>query len=107
MDQKSGYALLTHGFVWHKDAFAIASKVVNYLGLFTYTALHARYNDFQFHDDQQSPEALFKTWEGVLSPGSLLWLATDEPEKFRSTLRSYHGRTKVEGNHNLLQLENG
>ena len=34
------WSLLTHGFVWHKDVFDIASHVVNFLGIFGYSALH-------------------------------------------------------------------
>merc|ERR1719401_1335890 len=43
----AGFAMLTHGFSWHDDAFRVAAKAVNYLGLFNYTAMHARYNDFE------------------------------------------------------------
>merc|ERR1719215_1311820 len=45
--KEDDWKLLTHGFVWHPDAFNIASKAVHYLGIFNYGALHARYNDFQ------------------------------------------------------------
>jgi hypothetical protein len=78
-----GWALLNHGFVWHDDAFAIASKVVNYLGLFDYTAMHARYGDFQFHEKQQNPLAIFDKWDALIQPGTVVYLATDEPSKFQ------------------------
>merc|ERR1719387_2758108 len=80
-----GWALMNHGFVWHDDAFAIASKVINYLGLFDYTAMHARYGDFQFHEDQQDPMAIFNKWDALIQPGTVLYLATDEPQKFQQT----------------------
>lgn len=78
------WALLTHGFVWHEDMFAAAAKVVNFLGLFQYNAMHARYNDFQFHEDQQTQQAIFKKWAPVFDAGRKLYIASDEPERFRN-----------------------
>lgn len=93
-----GWALLNHGFVWHDDAFAIASKVVNYLGLFDYTALHARFGDFQFHEQQQSPMAIFNKWNEYIPAGSVVYLATDDPGKFKNM---------VEKKNSLLQTNSG
>lgn len=83
------WSLLTHGFVWHQDAFDIASHVVNFLGIFNYTALHARYNDFQFHDKQQTPAQMFAGMGDLLQKqGLTLYLASDEPDKFKEVVKS-------------------
>jgi hypothetical protein len=42
--------LLRNHFVWHPDAFDIASRVVEHLGIWNYVAIHARYGDFQFQE---------------------------------------------------------
>jgi len=77
------WALLTHGFVWHPDAFEIASKVVNYLGLFQYNSLHARYGDLQFTESKEEPSSIFANWPS-LKGGEKLYVASDAPEKFKS-----------------------
>jgi len=78
-----GYALLTHGFMWHDDAFQIAAKVVNYLGLFNYIALHARYNDFeQNFGKQPEPQEVVDRLSPWLGPGVKFYIASDEPKKF-------------------------
>jgi len=78
-----GYALLTHGFMWHQDAFHIAAKVVNYLGLFDYVALHARYNDFEKNFGKRpGPQEVINKLSPWLGPGTKLYIASDEPKKF-------------------------
>jgi len=78
-----GYALLTHGFMWHEDAFHIASKVVSYLGLFKYVALHARYNDFTLNFGvQPQPQDVVDELSPWLGSGTTLYIASDEPKKF-------------------------
>eukprot|EP00747_Dinoflagellata_sp_TGD_P182507 gnl/TRDRNA2_/TRDRNA2_36782_c0_seq1.p1 gnl/TRDRNA2_/TRDRNA2_36782_c0~~gnl/TRDRNA2_/TRDRNA2_36782_c0_seq1.p1 ORF type:complete len:500 (-),score=65.64 gnl/TRDRNA2_/TRDRNA2_36782_c0_seq1:65-1564(-) len=42
------FSLLRNHFVWHPEAFDIASRVVDHLGLFSYVSAHVRYGDFQF-----------------------------------------------------------
>lgn len=80
-----GFALLTHGFVWHDDAFRIASKIVNFLGLFNYTALHGRYNDFTANfGEQPAPQTALDSMTPWLGSGTMLYLASDEPDKFVS-----------------------
>jgi len=81
--QERDWALLTHGFVWHPDAFDIASKVVNYLGLFQYNALHARYGDLQFTESKEEPSKIFAHWPS-LQNGAKLYVATDAPDKFKT-----------------------
>jgi hypothetical protein len=76
------WALLHHGFVWHEDAFAIAGKVVNYLGLFDYVAMHARYGDFVEHDSQEGPRQILENWKEYLPNGTVLYVATDDASKF-------------------------
>jgi len=78
-----GYALLTHGFMWHEDAFQIAAKVVSYLGLFNYTALHARYNDFEANFGvQPDPQQVIDRMSPWLGSGVKFYIASDEPKKF-------------------------
>jgi len=78
-----GYALLTHGFMWHGDAFHIAAKVVNYLGLFNYVALHARYNDFEANFGKQpDPQHVIDRLKPWLGSGVKFYIASDEPKKF-------------------------
>jgi len=81
----SDWALLQHGFVWHKDAFDIAQKAVNYLGLFDYVAMHARYNDFAEKQAQQGAKTIFSQWKEYLPAGSTLYVATDDPDKVKGT----------------------
>lgn len=76
------WALLTHGFVWHPDAFDIGSKGVKYLGLFQYNSLHARYGDFV--ELQVEPSKIFKNWPSLLHDDAKLYVATDAPEKFKT-----------------------
>lgn len=64
---KWGFQLLRNHFVWHHDAFDIASRVVAHLGIFNYVALHARYGDFQFQEQKSPAETLLKTgWLSLL-----------------------------------------
>jgi len=78
------WALLRHGFVWHQDAFDIASKVVNFLGFGQYNALHARYGDIQFKETKEEVPAIFAKWPS-LRDGSKLYVASDAPEKFTTS----------------------
>jgi len=78
----AGLALLTHGFMWHPDAFRIASKAVKFMGLFNYVALHARYNDFQFKESREPADDIFQKLGPFLEPGAVLYIASDEPQKF-------------------------
>merc|ERR1719326_898291 len=48
------FPLLRNHFVWHPDAFDIASKVVDHLGLFSYVSMHIRYGDFQFQANKEN-----------------------------------------------------
>eukprot|EP00928_Gymnodinium_smaydae_P079028 TRINITY_DN6304_c1_g2_i1.p1 TRINITY_DN6304_c1_g2~~TRINITY_DN6304_c1_g2_i1.p1 ORF type:complete len:628 (-),score=142.47 TRINITY_DN6304_c1_g2_i1:69-1952(-) len=89
--QERDWALLTHGFVWHPDAFRVAKPVIDYLGLFKYVALHARYNDFQYKDVRQPAD---KILEGMSTMPSFdtLYVASDEPEKFMGLGEKYKKR---------------
>jgi hypothetical protein len=79
------WALLTHAFPWHPDAFQIAAKAVHHLGLFQYAALHARYNDFAYEIGRQAPEQIMKKWEPMfVSHAKTLYVATDEAWRFRN-----------------------
>lgn len=79
----ASWALLTHGFVWHPDAFTIASHAVSHLGIFNYSALHARYNDFQFSDARQGAVSIVSKWGRVLAGrNQTLYVASDEPKEF-------------------------
>eukprot|EP00928_Gymnodinium_smaydae_P040346 TRINITY_DN27370_c0_g3_i1.p1 TRINITY_DN27370_c0_g3~~TRINITY_DN27370_c0_g3_i1.p1 ORF type:complete len:409 (+),score=40.63 TRINITY_DN27370_c0_g3_i1:31-1257(+) len=75
------WGLLKHGFVWHADIFQVASKVVEFLGIFKYDALHARYNDFQFHHDQQNTSDIFQKWSPIFRSSGKLWVSSDELAK--------------------------
>jgi len=66
------FKLLRNGFVWHSDAFDIAGRVVEHLGLFNYVSLHARYGDFQFQDGRGPEQTLLKN--GWLSKNGLSFL---------------------------------
>jgi hypothetical protein len=80
---KPGWALLTHAFPYHQDAFDIAVKVVSSLGMFEYAALHARYNDFAYGPGRQPPESLLLKWDPLFSShAKKLYIATDEPWRF-------------------------
>lgn len=74
--------LFRNGIVWHEDVFKVASKVVNFLGLWQYVAVHARYNDFQFKQNRQDEESLLQRIEPLLLPGQSLYIASDEPSRF-------------------------
>jgi hypothetical protein len=76
------WALLTHGFVWHPDAFSIASKVVGHLGVFQYNALHARYGDLQYQDVKTDPGKIFENQPSLLQGVQKVYIASDNPEKF-------------------------
>jgi hypothetical protein len=76
------WALLTHGFVWHPDAFSIASKVVDHLGVFQYNALHGRYGDLQYQDVKTDPVKIFENQPSLLQGVQKLYIASDNPEKF-------------------------
>jgi hypothetical protein len=78
------WRLLTHGFVWHPDAFSIASKVVDQLGLFQYNALHGRYGDLQYQDVKTEPSKIFQNWPSLLQNTDTLYIASDNPEKFEN-----------------------
>jgi hypothetical protein len=80
------WSLLTHGFVWHEDAFNIAANVVNQLGIFDYSALHARYNDFQFHDEQKEVNSIFKDKMSLLQLSPKLYVASDDPDRLKTGL---------------------
>jgi hypothetical protein len=55
-------SMLHGGFVWHLDVFEMASLIVQDLGMFEYTSLHARYGDFQFKSDEESPSEIIDNW---------------------------------------------
>jgi len=77
------WALLTHGFAWHPDAFTIASHAVGHTGIFEYNSLHARYNDFQYDYARQDAKQIFDTWGTYLTGhNSTLYIASDEPDQF-------------------------
>jgi len=75
--------------MWHPDAFKVASKAIKFLGLFGYVALHARYNDFQYKEAREPAEDIFEKLGPFLTPGTFLYIASDEPERFRKL--SKHG----------------
>jgi hypothetical protein len=79
---KEEWGLFRHGFVWHPDAFSIAAKAVQYLGLFDYLAVHARYGDFAEHQAQRSPEGIWDNWKSLISNASALYVSTDRQEQF-------------------------
>lgn len=79
------WALLRHGFVWHPDAFDIASKVVHFLGPFEYMALHARFGDFAETQAQSAASSMLQNWEAVLDNTTSLYVATDRQDEFEGT----------------------
>jgi hypothetical protein len=54
----AAFMLLRNHFMWHPDAFDIASKVVDHLGTFKYVSVHARYGDFQFQNHKRVEDTL-------------------------------------------------
>lgn len=80
---ETNWALLTHGFVWHYDAFRIAAKAVDYLGLFNYVALHARYGDFAEKQATDRASNILDHWSSYIKAGTTLYVATDQPSELR------------------------
>jgi len=76
------WGLLRHGFTWHPDAFSIASKAVQYLGMFHYVALHARFGDFAESQSQRSPDHIYENWRPIIANASALYVATDRQGQF-------------------------
>jgi len=86
------WALLRHGFVWHRDAFEVAAKVVRYLGLFEYIAAHARYGDFAEHQSQRSADDIYENWRTVIDNATALYVATDRQDRFAGLAERRHVR---------------
>lgn len=63
--------------------------MVTHLGIFSYVALHARYNDFQFKQAQQPADMLFQKMKVVFRLSPVLYVASDEPHKFRAVAEKY------------------
>jgi len=76
------WGLLRHGFVWHQDVFSIAAKAVQYLGLFDYVALHARYGDFAEKQSQRTPDQIYENWRPLIANASAMYVATDRQAQF-------------------------
>lgn len=76
------WALLRHGFVWHNDAFEIAAKVIRYLGLFEYVAVHARYGDFAEKQSERSADDIYENWKTLMDNATATYVATDRQERF-------------------------
>jgi len=76
------WGLLRHGFVWHQDIFSIAAKAVQYLGLFDYVALHARYGDFAEKQAQRSADQIYDNWGPLMKNASQFYVATDRQGQF-------------------------
>jgi len=93
----AGHMLLRNHFVWHPEVFQLASRVVSSLGLFQYMAVHARYNDFQFKEGREAPEAIVDRWmdhfDRWLGEGDTIYISTDskQPEEF---VKAVHRRAK-------------
>eukprot|EP00747_Dinoflagellata_sp_TGD_P165001 gnl/TRDRNA2_/TRDRNA2_185737_c0_seq1.p1 gnl/TRDRNA2_/TRDRNA2_185737_c0~~gnl/TRDRNA2_/TRDRNA2_185737_c0_seq1.p1 ORF type:complete len:492 (+),score=84.65 gnl/TRDRNA2_/TRDRNA2_185737_c0_seq1:41-1516(+) len=84
----SSFALLRNHFVWHDDAFDIASRVVEHLGIFNYISMHARYGDFQFQANKNATHTL-------LSNGWLSLLQTQSTSTARMRARAGASRGKA------------
>merc|ERR1740121_1822398 len=80
------WALLRHGFVWHRDAFEIAAKVIRYLGLFEYVAVHARYGDFAETQAERSADDIYNNWKVMIDNATATYVATDRQERFLSLI---------------------
>lgn len=78
------WSLLKHGFVYHDDIFRVASRVVNFLGIFGYNALHARYGDFEIHEVQQNATLIFDKWAPLFQSAPKLWISSDDPNISKS-----------------------
>jgi len=79
---EADWGLLRHGFVWHPDAFSIAAKAVQYLGIFDYVAFHARFGDFVEKQSQRSPDEIYENWRPLIANASALYVATDRQGQF-------------------------
>lgn len=80
----------------------MASHVVSSMGLFNYVALHARYNDFQFQEYRETPQAIVDRWLGHfehwLGDKDIIYISTDskDPQEFvRAVKKSMKRPLKV------------
>ncbi|KAH9260573.1 hypothetical protein BASA81_001040 [Batrachochytrium salamandrivorans] len=72
--------------------FEIAARVVNFLGLFQYTALHVRRNDLQYKEVFMSADKLYGNIQSLLLPRETFYIATDETDpNFFDSLTLEHG----------------
>merc|ERR1712232_1101257 len=83
------WGVLTHGFVWHDDIFRLAARRVEHLGIFSYIAVHARYNDFQFKEARKSQEQIFEELKPLLTLTKTLYIASDESDRFKNAGLKY------------------
>lgn len=60
--------------------FEIAARVVHYLGLFKYSALHVRRNELQYKEVFMPSEKTLQNIRPLLLPGEVLYIATDETD---------------------------
>jgi len=92
---EADWALLRHGFVWHQDAFEIAAKVIRYLGLFEYVALHARYGDFAETQAERSSDDIYNNWKVLMDNTTATYVATDRQERFTAFSLRHPGARKL------------
>lgn len=73
--------LLKQGLRYAPQIFSAAQSVIDQLGIFQYSSLHLRRNDFQFHEFRADPATTAANIGRLLKKGEPLYLATDETEE--------------------------
>ncbi len=80
--------LLRNGVHYVPRVFEIAASLINRLGLFEYSAIHIRRNDFQYKEVKVTSTEIAKNIAPILRDGEPLYVATDETSaEFLSGLR--------------------
>lgn len=72
------YQLIKYHIHFKKEIFDIASRVVNFLGMFKYSSLHIRRNELQYKNSFSSAEVSYQHVSPLLKKGEVLYISTDE-----------------------------
>jgi len=86
MGNPSEFVRLQHGhFAWRPEVFQLASKIIDDLGMWNYSSVHARYGDFQFEGAKEAPETIVQKWftselgGKLMRPARTVYISTDQP----------------------------
>lgn len=79
---------IKHHIRYHPRIFTIASELISSLGLYQYTAVHIRRNDFQYKQTRTQAEETCNNIHELLSDDFPVYIATDEADDdFRDVFR--------------------